>query len=206
MALVFVLLQAVLKGSTDSTFLPAVLNDLQLLVLFVILLVYHLTTLRSDGRFTANALARKQSDFKVLVADSGDGFGESVKTEIGRSAPGVDVTVAAKMPDNEGAMQFNALVMSGSQAVNAPDWTRSFNGSRIIVPNESKDLIWAGGVSKRGIQQAAQVVRQLAEGQELHQHNGIRSGWMLVVYIAAALFGLQILFVIAISVFSAFVH
>jgi len=182
------------------------LNDLQLLVLFVILLVYHLTILRRDGRFTANALARKQSDFKVLVADSGDGFGESVKTEIARFAPGVAVTVAAKIPDNEGVMQFNALVMSGSQAVNAPDWTRSFSGSRIIIPDESKDFIWAGGVSMRATQQAAQIVRQLAEGQELRKQSGINSGWMLVVYIAAALFGLQLLFVIVLSVFFAFVH
>jgi hypothetical protein len=58
----------------------------------------------------------------------------------------------------------------------------------------------------RATQQAAQIVRQLAEGQELHQHNGIRSGWMLVVYIAAGLFGLQLLFVIVLSVFFAFVH
>ena len=205
-ALVFVLLQAVLKGSTDSTFLATVLNDLQLLVLFVILLVYHLTTLRRDGRFTANTLARKQSDFKVLVADSGDGFGESVKTEIARFAPGVAVTIAAKMPDIEGVIQFNALVMSGSQAMNAPDWTRSFKGSRIIIPDESKDFIWAGGVSMRATQQAAQIVRQLAEGQELRKQSGINSGWMLVVYIAAALFGLQLLFVIVLSVFFAFVH
>jgi hypothetical protein len=179
---------------------------LQLLVLFVILLVYHLTTLRRDGQFKADALARKQSDFKVLVADSGDGFGESVKTEITRLAPGVPVTVAAKMPDIEGAMPFSAMVMSGSMAVNAPDWTRSYSGNRIIVPDESKDLIWAGGVSMQATQQAAQIVRQLAEGQELHQRTGIHSGWMLVVYIAAALFGLEILSVIVGLVFAAFAH
>jgi len=126
--------------------------------------------------------------------------------EIARLAPGVPVTVATKMPDIEGAMPFNAMVMSGSQAVNAPDWTRSFSGNRIIIPNESKDLIWAGGVSMRATQQAAQIVRQLAEGEELHQQTGIQSGWMLVVYIAAALFGLQFLFGIVVLVFSAFVH
>jgi hypothetical protein len=205
-ALVFELLQAVLKGSTESTFVATILNDLQLLVLFVILLVYHLTTLRRDGQFTADTLARKQSEFKVLVADSGDGFGESVKTEIGRLAPGVPVTVASKMPDIEGAMQFNAMVMSGSLAVEAPDWSRSFSGSRIIIPDVTKDLIWAGGVGTQATHQAAQIVRQLAEGQELRKQTGINSGWMLMIYIAAALFGLEILSVIVGLVFAAFIH
>jgi hypothetical protein len=152
------------------------------------------------------ALARKQSDFKVLVADSGGGFGESVKTEIARLAPNVPVMIAAKLPGIEGAMQFNAMVMSGSLAVEAPEWTRSFGGRRIIVPDVTKDLIWAGGVGMQATRQAAQIVRQLAEGQELRKQSGIHSGWELVVYIAAALFGLQLLFGIAMLVFSAFVH
>jgi hypothetical protein len=141
-----------------------------------------------------------------LVADSGDGFGESVKTEIGRLAPGVPVTVASKMPDIEGAMQFNAMVMSGSLAVEAPDWSRSFSGSRIIIPDVTKDLIWAGGVGTQATHQAAQIVRQLAEGQELRKQTGINSGWMLMIYIAAALFGLEILSVIVGLVFAAFIH
>ena len=58
----------------------------------------------------------------------------------------------------------------------------------------------------RATQQAAQIVRQLAEGQELRKQTGINTGWMLVVYIAAALFGLQFLFGIVLLVFSAFVH
>jgi hypothetical protein len=40
--------------------------------------------------------------------------------------------------------------------------------------------------------QAAQAVRLLAEGQEVRQQTGT-SGWMIVVYIVAALFGLELL-------------
>ncbi len=96
------------------------------------------------------------------------------------------------------------MILSGSAALEAPEWVRSFNGSRIIVPNEAQDLIWAGGVSKQAITQAAQTVRQLAEGQEIRKQSGINSGWMIIVYIAAALFGLELLFGITALVFSAF--
>ena len=60
-ALVFELLQAVLKGSTESTFVATILNDLQLLVLFVILLVYHAETRRPvHGRYPGPEAKRVQ--------------------------------------------------------------------------------------------------------------------------------------------------
>src|SRR5581483_313660 len=125
-ALVFELIRALLSASTSSDFVPTVLNDLQVLVLFAILLAYHLLILRRDNMFTASALAEKQGGFKVVVVDSGDGFGESVKAALAKFAPSVPVTVSAEKPQG----QFNALVVSGSLAVNAPEWVRSFNGSR----------------------------------------------------------------------------
>ena len=199
-ALVFELLRAALTGATDSSFLTTNLNDLQLLVLFTILLLYHLSVLRRDGQFTADTLARKQGEFNVLVVDSGEGFAESVRAALTRLAPNVPVTVSANRPEEE----FKAMILSGSAALNAPDWIRSFNGSRIVVPNEAQGLIWAGGIGRQVIQQAAQTVRQLAEGQEVRKQSGINSGWMVVVYIAAALFGLEFLFGITALIFAAF--
>ncbi len=49
-ALVFSLLRALLTGQTDSTFLATNLTDLELLILFVVLLAYHLRVLRRDAR------------------------------------------------------------------------------------------------------------------------------------------------------------
>jgi hypothetical protein len=200
-ALAFELLNAVLTGLTGTNFLATILNDLQLLVLFAILLAYHLTTLRRDGRFTADALARKQSDYRVLVLDSGGGFAESVKAALAKLAPNIPVTIANQKPPDS----FNALILSGSAAVSAVDWIRSFTGKRIIVPNEAEGLIWAGGVSKQSVQQAAQAVRQLAEGQEVAQQAS-GSGWRVLLYLAAALFGLEVLLGIVGLVVSAFVH
>jgi UDP-N-acetylenolpyruvoylglucosamine reductase len=90
--------------------------------------------------------------------------------------------------------------------VKAPDWVHAFSGIRIIVPDEAQNLLWAGGVSKQGVRQAAQIARQLAEGQEVRAQSGMNSGWVVIVYIAAGLFGLEFLLGITAMVFSAFIH
>ncbi|MGA7192192.1 MAG: DUF5671 domain-containing protein [Anaerolineales bacterium] len=198
-ALVFQLLKALFTGQADSSFLSTILNDLQLLVLFVVVLIYHLIVLRRDGVFTSDALASKQSAFPILVFDSGDGFAESVKTALSKAAPNVPVTIASEKPQRK----FNAVVLSGSSAVNAPEWIRSFDGSRIIVPDEAQGFVWVGGVDKSAIEDAAKIVRQLAEGQEIRKQRE-NSARRFVIYAAAALFGLQILFVIMALIFSAF--
>ena len=198
-ALLFELLRAVFTGSTDSTFLATILNDLQVLVLFAILLIYHLSVLRRDGKATADVLMKRQSDFKVLVVDSGEGMASPFKAAIGKLAPNIPVAISAEKP----LEQFNALILSGSLAVNAPDWIRAFSGTRVILPNEAEGLVWAGGVSDGAIQQAAQAVRQLAEGQPVGQKS-VGTGWRLIIYVAAALFGLQLLLGLTLLVVFAF--
>ncbi|HEY9153075.1 MAG TPA: DUF5671 domain-containing protein [Anaerolineales bacterium] len=198
-ALVFELFKALFTGQTDSSFLSTILNDLQLLFLFAVLLIYHLIVLRRDGVFTSDALAAKQSSFPILILDSGNEFAESIKAALAKIAPNVPATVASEKPQGK----FNAVVLSGSSAVNAPEWICSFNGSRIIVPNEAQGFIWVGGVDKSAIEDAAQVVRQLAEGQEIRKQRS-NSAWRFIVYAAAVLFGLQFLFVILALIFSVF--
>jgi hypothetical protein len=64
-ALVFQLLSAVLTGNTTSDFLPSVLKSLQLLLLFAVVLLYHLYTLRRDG--AARRRAGRRTGSTVLV-------------------------------------------------------------------------------------------------------------------------------------------
>lgn len=189
--LVYQLIVAALGGFTGSDFTNNLLNLVQLLFLFSVVLVYHLSVLRRDGESTKDALADKQSAYSVLVIDSGNGFADSVKaalTKLG-SRMQVTVTTSTAKPDADG--NFNALVLSGGVAVNAPEWIRSFGGNRIIVENEAQNLAWAEDAS-----QASQFVRQLAEGEEIRKQKSTRSAWMIAVYIAAGLFALQFLLIL----------
>ena len=142
-----------------------------------------------DGASTADVLAEKQGGYSVLVLDSGNGFVESIKAALIKLGSQVQVTVTN--PDTKPEGSFNTLLLPGSLAVNAPEWIRSFDGSRIVVQNETKDIMWTDDAA-----QAAQFVQQLAEGEEIHQQKRKRSPWMIVVYVFAALSFLELLFVL----------
>ncbi len=187
--LVYQLIVATLGGFTGSDFANNLLNLTQLLFLFAVVLVYHLSVLRRDGESTQDALAEKQSGYSVLIVDSGDGFAASVIAALTKLGSKVQITVTTPAAKPDG--NFNALVVSGETAVNAPEWIRSFGGNRIIVENEAQDLAWAEDAS-----QAGQLVRQLAEGDEIREQKAGNSPWMIAVYVAAALFALQFLFVL----------
>jgi hypothetical protein len=187
--LVYQLLRAVLTGDAGSDFGNTILNLIQLLFLFSVVLVYHLNVLRRDGASTADALAEKQSGYSVLVVDSGDGFVESINAALAKLGSKVQVTVAG--PDAKPEGSFSTLLLNGSLAVNAPEWVRSFNGNRIVVENETQDLVWTDDAA-----QAAQSVQQLAEGQEVRRQKMGRSAWTIMVYVFAALFMVQLLFML----------
>jgi hypothetical protein len=188
-ALVYNLLKAVLAGDMGSDFTNNILNLAQLLLLFGVVLLYHLSVLRADGASTADSLAERQKEYPLLVIDSGSGFVESIRTALAKFAPNAPVIVTDPATKPEG--NFSALVLSGSLAVDAPEWIRSFNGSRIVVRDEAEDLLWTEDAV-----QAAQSIQKLAEGQEIQRQRTGRSPWMIVVYVFAALFGFMLLMIL----------
>jgi hypothetical protein len=183
--LVYQLLRTVL-GVQVFDFLNTVLNLTQLLFLFGIVLVYHLNVLRKDGASTADALAEKQKEYSVLLVDSGNGFVDSVKAALTKLGSNVQVVVTDPEAKPEG--NFNAILVNGDLAVDAPEWIRAFKGSRIVVQNESPDIVWTEDAA-----QAAQSVQKLAEGQEIQKQKASRSPWTIVMYVFAALFAVQLL-------------
>jgi len=190
--LVYQLIRLVLTGDAGSDFVNNLLNLIQLLFLFVVVLIYHLRVLREDGASMADALAEKQSAFSALIVDSADGVVDSVKAALLKLGAKVQVTVTT--PDEKPSGEFNAIVLSGSLATNAPEWIRSFSGMtggavRIIVQNETSDLVWAEDAA-----QAAESVQRMAEGQEIQKKKQTRSAWIYVVYVFAALFAIELLF------------
>jgi hypothetical protein len=186
--LVYQLIRVVLNVEV-SDFLNTVLNLGQLLFLFGIVLVYHLNVLRADGASTADALAEKQGDYSLLIVDSGNGFVEAIQAALAKL--GSKIRVAVTDPHTMPEGKFNSILLNGDLAVNAPEWIRSFNGSRIVVQNESKDIVWTDDAL-----QAAQSVQKLAEGQQIQKQKTGRSPWTIVIYVFAALFAIELLFML----------
>ncbi len=198
-SLVFTLISQVL-GAGEGNFVNSLLNALQMLVLFAVLLLYHFFSLRRDTTTRAGALEEKQEQFSVLVFDKGAGkFGEDVKAAFKKHAPKVTITVTnanVKVADD---LKANVVVLPGSLAMNmtaspnAEAWIHSFNGSRLIVPDEAAGVYWMND-----FEQMAESARTLAEGQEIRPQSATRttSAWTYVAYVFAALFACQLLAVL----------
>lgn len=188
-------------GSTGENFTRDVLNALQTLILFSIFLVYHWSALRRDGGRKAESLAALQEQFPVLVFEqAGSGFAPLMQAAIKQAAPNIPAAVLP-LEDGlpEGAEAARAVVLPSSLAFNPPEalrlWLKEYDGHKIIVPVESPRWYWPGGVPRNGIATAAQMVRQLSEGQEVRTAAGT-STIQVVAYVFAILFGLQLLFLL----------
>lgn len=192
--LVFNLVNTALGGGS-SDFWTAVLNQLATLILFIVLLVYHLLTLRADGTARADVLAEKQSKYQVVVFDRDGKFGVAVKAVFAKRAhdvPLMVVDVNAGIPSD---LKADAVILPGSIAVNTPEtveaWLRSFSGNKLIVSDEAAGVFWMND-----FEQAADSAKSLAEGQDLRPQSSKRttSIWTYVAYVFAALFACQLLF------------
>ena len=190
--LIFTLINSALGGSTGDVANSA-LNSLQVFALFVVLLLYHLSALRKDGAARADVLEAKQESFKLLVLDNSDGrFGELVKVAFAKRAPKVPVTVVNVKDGIPADTKADVVILPGSLAVNMPNnvavWISSFNGSRLIVPDEAAGVFWMNDFG-----QATDSVKALAEGQQLRPQSAMRatSAWTYIAYVFAVLFACQ---------------
>jgi hypothetical protein len=194
--LIFTLINAALGGDV-SDFANSVLNTLQTLILFVVLLLYHLSALRKDSSARADALDEKQAQFRVLVFDHDGGFGESVRAAFAKRAPKVQLTVVNANEKIADDVKADAIILPGSLAVNTPEnlaaWIRLFGGSRLVVSDEAAGVFWMNDFG-----QAADSAKAMAEGQDIRPQSSKRmtSVWTYVAYVFAALFACQLLFLL----------
>ena len=196
-----------LFGNPVDNLLQQSLKDIEILFLFIGLGIYHGLMLRRDGSRASIALAEKHAGFAVLVFEPGAGaFGETMREALHKQAPRLPVVIQSAgqpvLPDGSP----RAILLPATLAMDPPEslraWLADYHGSRVVVPlaasdpgqSNSKAWLFAGGVRPlpQAAVQAAQLVRQLAEGQEIRQQTGT-SGWRVVVYIAAVFLGLELL-------------
>ena len=188
-----------LFGNSVDNLLQQALKDIEVLFLFVGLGVYHGVMLAGDGKLASEALAEKHAAFPVLVFDPGDGsFGQAIQAALHKQTPRLPVVLQPISQPVAKEATPRAIILPSDLALEPPEslrkWLGKYNGSRLMVPRTTQSWFYTGGVRPlpAAAAQAAQAVRQLAEGQEVRQQTGT-SGWMVAVYIVAGLFGLEIL-------------
>lgn len=189
------LLLRTLFGSAQSDLLVLSLHFTAMLFLFAGLSAYHVLALGRDGRLAASALAEKHAAFPVLVFDPGDGFGDQVREAFHKATPSLPVALQPLAPPPADSAAPQAVVLPSDLALDPPEplrqWLGQFGGSRIVVPRATPGWHVVGQSARLPVNQAAQVVRQLAEGLDARSQG--TPAWQIGLYIAAAIIGLPIL-------------
>ena len=125
-----------------------------LLVLLIVLwLVYHLRTLRQDGRIAQQALGRRHAAFPTLILQAGEddsAFTVELVNALQRQAPGLPVAVqpiAQGVPD-ETLSAARLIVLSAGLAAHPPEalrlWLNEFHGQRLVIPLPAEGITWLG--------------------------------------------------------------
>ncbi|MFL7869406.1 MAG: DUF5671 domain-containing protein [Anaerolineales bacterium] len=194
-ALVYQLVNALLSGDPGVDFLPNVLNAAQLLVLFAVLLVYHLNCMRQDNARAGRTLEERQRSFPVLLIETGDEiFVNEVKAAMGKHAPGVPFVVQS-VAESVKTSEAKAVLLPVSLALDPPaalhKWLKAFSGEKIVVGVAGSGWV----LSALTPEQAAQSARQVAEGEEVRLAQP-SPAWEVVKTVAVVLLGIELLFML----------
>ena len=164
-------------GGDTGDVTKSALNSLQVLVWFVVLLLYHLSALRMDGAASADVLEAKQQDFKLAVLDNGDGkFGEAVKAAFAKRAPKVSVTVVNVKDGIPADLKADAVVLPGSLAMNTRLRQMLRRGSaHLTAPGSSSRMMrraFTGSmISGRWLNQCAHWLKGRKSARNLQQRH-----------------------------------
>ena len=193
--LVYQLVNALLSGNPPADFLSSTLNSAQLLVLFAVLLVYHLNCMRQDSVQTGQTLEERQRAFPVLVIDpGGEAFVKVVTAAMGKHAPNVPLAVKS-VDDSPKSDDSKAVILPASLALDPPDalrnWLMVFSGEKIIVGEAASGWV----LSALTPEQAARSARQVAEGEEVRLARP-SAAWEIVKMVAVVLLGIELLFLL----------
>jgi len=189
---VYLIINTILTGKVESDFVPRLLNMLALLVLFAVLLFYHLRCLQGDGQRAAALLESRQREFSVVLFDPGDdSFVESLKKALAKTAPNVPVVV--QTPDKRVDGDVGAVLLPASLAVDPPDrlrlWLNKFSGDKVFVTDAIPGWVLTG----LSPEQAADSVRQLAEGEQV-QLKKASPAWEVIKIVAVVILGIELFF------------
>ena len=162
--------------------------------------------MRSDGRAAQQAVHERQALFPVLViqAQGEEAFNEALSHALQQQAPRLPVTLfkLGVQAFSDEYYQTKAVLLPAALAADPPEalrlWLKEYQGQRVLIPLEAEGWVWPGMPLRSPHELAvetARVVRQMAEGQPVRTAAPL-TAWVIVGYVLAALFGLQMLFVL----------
>lgn len=194
-----------LLGKMSVNFWMDFFQQLRVAILFAVFLVYHLRVLRADGRETHQTKEVETSDYSVLVLQVADSsLGNDLVHAIQQKSPHLKVTVHSigSAESVETIPQTSLVLIPSTLALKPPEalqiYLQKTTGKVLVIPQEQKNWYWLGMPDqnhKNIVEDAASAVQQFSENHTPGTPSS-RNPWMIVAYILAGLFTLQIVFLI----------
>ncbi len=209
--LLYQVIQLVL-GNADRHSLQTILEQGALLILFVVFSIYHWRCLQSDGRRVSKALTEKYAAFPVVVFETSEGqFAEGVLSALKAIAPSMPVVVQPVGDPFDESLDSAAVAVIPSNLLTHPPedvrvWLEGFTGSRLVIPIDEKDWLWAGltDLSAQDMaRQAAKMITQFAEVRDIRQRK-MHSPLTIIGYVFGALAGTALLCIASTAILEMF--
>ena len=192
-----------LLGKMSVNFWMDFFQQLRVFFQFVIFLVYHIRVLRADGHETHQTKEVEASDYSVLVLQEPDSsIGNDLVQAIQQKSPHLKVAIyPIDSTESVAAIpQSNLTLIPSALALHAPEglqtYLHNYTGKVLVIPQEQKNWYWLGVPDQNRniiLQETALAVQQLSENHTPGAPSS-RNSWMIVVYVLAGLFTLQIVF------------
>jgi hypothetical protein len=206
--LIYSVLQSIF-GSTGQNVLNEVLQNTRLILIFAAFLVYHLSSLNRDNRELSRFLVEKQTAFEVVaILDPQSGMGKGLLKAFQRFSSGIPLHfIHSDLANAESIKDASAVVLETSHLETGDSritrLLENFSGTVIVLQSPVGRFLWISLANKEAdmMKGCALAVRSLAEGQEVKPVSS-SSPWLIISYLVAALFGLQILAVVISTLFN----
>ncbi len=208
--LLYTLISALLNG-VSGDFARDVIRLFLSLIIDVALLLYHWRSLRQDNRLAQQAMGDLHAAFPTLVFVEEDGaFGKLLVDDLQRIAPRLPIAlhmVERGAPDDT-MLGARAVLLPVGLALNPPEslklWLNEYQGRRILIPLPAENWGWLGQADKQETilaREAAQAIRQMAEGESVRQA-APSNPWVIASYIMGGIFGLLVLWFLFVLIVS----
>jgi hypothetical protein len=197
-----------MMGEKMLNFASQFFERLQTLLVVLVWLLYHLHTLRNDGKLASQSLANLHAAYpSLLILPGAHPLEAELNAAFKRESAHLKLNVhqMGSAPMDEDLYAARAVILPAELAVRPPEalrvWLNDFHGERIVLPLHLEGWVWQGSPnrSQRDLaQDAARTVRRLAEKQSPQPEMTINP-WLAGI---AAVIGFFILFNILVAIIS----
>lgn len=182
----------------DSSFVPTTLNDLSLLIIFVVFLVYHLGALKQDGAFAKQSDLLEAKIKKVYVLESNStNYFELISVEMNKSKLGISpIRLIDETGIPKNGTEEELLILPASYLFKPTVWEKvsQWAGNKFIIPNPISGFNWVG-ITTFDPKEVLNNINSINDNKPIKQI-GVSKTWQILAYVAAVLFGFQLLLVL----------